>query len=309
VRESRVATADWWDKHGISRTTLRALVRSGDLVRTRHGVYATKAAQDEADADPRAEHAFRVKSAIAVVGQDAVACCSSAALIHGLELLTAPPADVVTLLRPAARERNRRSSGDIVFRAGALVPAGDRERQHVIRSYGVRVTTAPRTVADLARELPLIDGVVVADSALRKFSFWKDAYVRILESCNGWPGLKQARKTLEFADPKAESVLESALRVRLHEWGFAPPETQVPLDVASRSVRVDFLYEEHKTVIEADGTAKLSEENANQKQDRRDQSLRDAGYKVVHVRWRELFYEPDLVIGRIRRAFAAPSVF
>lgn len=309
IREPWVATAAWWDKRGISRNALRALVRSGDLVRTRHGVYATKAAVEEAEAGPRARHALRVKSALAVIGEDAVACSSSAALIHGLEMLTDPPANVVTLLRPDARKRNRRSSGDIVFRAGALVPEGGLERQHVTLSHGVRVTTAPRTVADLARELPFIDGVVVADSALRNYGFWKDAYLHILRSCSGWPGLEHARKTIEFADPKAESVLESALRVRLREWGFAPPQTQVPLAVGTRSVRVDFLYEEHKTIVEADGMAKMSEGNANQKQYRRDQSLRDAGYKVVHVTWQELFYEPELVISRIRAAFAAPSPF
>lgn len=263
----------------------------------------------EAEAGPRARHALRVKSALAVIGEDAVACTSSAARIHGLEMLTEPPANVVTLLRPDARKRNRRASGDIVFRAAALVPEGDPERQHVISAYGVRVTTTPRTVADLARELPFIDGVVVADSALRRYSFWKDAYRRVLTSCSGWPGLDQARKAIEFADPRAESVLESALRVRLHEWGFAPPETQVAVAIGTKSVRVDFLYREHKTVIEADGMAKLSGEGSNQKQHRRDQSLRDAGLKVVHVTWRELFYEPELVIIRIRKAFAAPSVF
>jgi very-short-patch-repair endonuclease len=97
--------------------------------------------------------------------------------------------------------------------------------------------------------------------------------------------------------------------VRLHEWGFAPPEIQVPLTVGGRSVRIDFLYEEHKTVIEADGMAKMSEAHASQRQYRRDQSLRDAGYKVLHVSWQEVFYEPELVISRIRKAFAAPNAF
>lgn len=211
VRESRVATAGWWGKHGVPLGTLRECVSSGDLVRTRRGVYATKAAVLEAAADARAEHALRVKSAVAFIGGDAVACYSSAALIHGLDMLTAPPADVVTLLRPDARKRNRKSSGDIQFRAAALVPGGARERDHLTESYGVRVTTAPRTVVDLARELPFM--------------------------------------------------------------------------------------------------AKMSEKGANRKQYRRDGWLRDAGYKVVHVSWRELFYEQEVVISNIRKAFAAPSVY
>ena len=278
-------------------------------MRTRRGIYATKAAIEEAAADARAEHALRVRSAVAFIGGDAVACYSSAALIHGLDMLTAPPADVVTLLRPDARTRNRRSSGDIRIRAAALVPKGAKEKDHLTESHGVRVTTAPRTVVDLARELPFMDGVAVADSAFRKYGFWKDTYLRVLKSCTGWRGLEQARKVIEFADSKAESVLESALRVRLREWGFPPPQIQVRLLVGPTYVRVDFLYQEQRTVIEADGMAKMTEKGANRKQYRRDGWLRDAGYKVVHVSWRELFYEQEVVISNIRKAFAAPSPF
>ena len=39
----------------------------------------------------------------------------------------------------------------------------------------------------------------------------------------------------------------------------------------------------------------------------RDIRLRDAGYKVVHFTWSELFGTPERVIARIRAAFAAPS--
>jgi len=34
----------------------------------------------------------------------------------------------------------------------------------------------------------------------------------------------------------------------------------------------------------------------------RDRLLRDAGYKVVHFTWRELFDTPEIVIARIRQA-------
>jgi very-short-patch-repair endonuclease len=37
--------------------------------------------------------------------------------------------------------------------------------------------------------------------------------------------------------------------------------------------------------------------------------LRDAGYKVVHFTWRELFESPETVINRIRKALAAPTAY
>lgn len=97
---------------------------------------------------------------------------------------------MVTLIRPDARKHNRRkTSRDIVFQSGALVPEGAEEEKHLTESCGVRVTTVPRTVVDLARELPFIDSVTVADSALRKCSFRKYWYENVMKDCRGWPGL------------------------------------------------------------------------------------------------------------------------
>lgn len=290
---------------------LRALLHSGDLVRARRGVYATKRAVEESADGARAKHAYLVKSATAAVGDDAVACFWSAALIHGLDMLKDPPEGVVTLLRADARKHNRSRSGTIVFRAGALVPDGDEERRHVTGSYGVRVTTVLRTVTDLARELPFIEGVVVADSALHKYGYGKESYRRVLHSCRGWSGVEKAREVIRFGDSKAESVFESVFRVRLRDWGFDPPETQVVIPFfGSTYARVDFLYPRYRTIIEADGKGKMREDPDYSYRDRlRDQRLRDAGYKIVHVHWGELFGDPEVVIARIRKAFAALSSF
>lgn len=308
ISESRVAKAAWWAENGVSRAMLRALVQSGDLVKTRRGVYATKTAVEESAKGPRAKHAYLVKSAIAATGGDTVACCSSAALIHGLELFRDPPEGVITLLRPDAWAHNRKPSGDIVLRSGALVPDGDDERRHVIESYGVRVTSTPRTVADLARTLPFIEGVVVADSALRKYGFRKKEYLHILNACRGWPGAERAREVIRFADRRAESPIESVLRVRLREWGFGPPQIQAGFFLSSGMVTVDFLYEEYKTVIETDGKGKMGPDYQYERQ-QRDGRLHDAGYKVVHVTGRELYGHPELVRARIRKAFDAPGPF
>jgi very-short-patch-repair endonuclease len=319
ISESRVETAAWWAGQGIPRHVLLELVAAGDLVRTRRGVYATRAAAGEAAGGPRAEHAYRVKSAIAIAGEDAVACCSSAAKILGLALIEDPPpgtnADpdeettTVTLLRPDARNRNRRPTKGIVYHAAALVPKGSREDLHVAVSHGVRVTSAPRTVVDLARQQDLIAGVATADSAFRNYGFYKEDYLRVLESCAGWRGLEKARQVIGFADEKSESPLESALRVRLQEWGFPPPELQVMLPVGPNYFRVDFLYRQERTVIEADGKGKMDSPEAYWKERERDQWLRDADFKVAHVSWKEVFHDPERVKTRIRKALAAPSPF
>jgi hypothetical protein len=37
--------------------------------------------------------------------------------------------------------------------------------------------------------------------------------------------------------------------------------------------------------------------------------LRDLGYQVIHLTWRELMSTPEIVIGRIRAANAARTAF
>jgi hypothetical protein len=52
------------------------------------------------------------------------------------------------------------------------------------------------------------------------------------------------------------------------------------------------------------GLIKYNDRNDLIAQFERDRLLRDAGYKVIHFTWRELFETPEVVIARIRQALA-----
>lgn len=283
---------------GITRQRLRTLIRSGELTQTRHGVYATKAAIRKAAENKRLAHALAVKSVLLCTGYDAVASHHSAALLLGLRLLKDPPAGRVTLTRPDARKRNRQSYKDVAFQSAALPP------EHTINWRGIPATNTPRTVIDLARTLPFMDAVVVADSALRQYYFGRDQYLAVATWCNGWPGTRRARRVIEFADPEADSVLESCMRVRLAEWGFEPPETQVTIITERADYQVDFLYRRQQVIIETDGMAKFRDKRDLIDHYKRRQDLEDAGFIMVHVTWHELFDEPERVKARIRKALA-----
>jgi hypothetical protein len=296
-----MAVARWYDR-GLSPAMVRSLARSGELVRMRRGVYASKGAVDWAGADPVRAHVLRVLAARATVGRQAVASHHSAALLHRLDLLRSPPAGIVTLTLPPAKPWNRGRPADIHFHTADLPP------DHVTRLYNLPLTSQARTVVDLARTLPFTDAVVLADSALSQEKTTKPELRNILDACQRWPGLKQARRVVEFADERAESPLESAARVVFDQFGLNPPELQATLRVSNRAsnvaVRVDFLWRERKVIVEADGLVKYHERKDLIAQLERDRLLRDAGYKVVHFTWRELFETPEIVIARIRRALA-----
>ena len=314
TRRNTVKSARQWRASGISPPLLRSLVRSGDLIRMRQGVYATRRAVDWAAADPVRAHALRVLAATATAGGNAaVASYHSAALLHRLSLLTPPPKDTVTLTM--ARKWNRAKPADVVFHAGEL------PREHVTRLCNLPVTTAARTVADLARMLPFLDAVVVADSALNQVNqvnqeneenqekTSKAEILHVLEQCKGWPGVRQARRAVEFADERAESPLESAARVVFAEAGLEPPELQVTIHGEREpfAAVVDFLWRAPRVIAEADGLVTYNDRADLLKERERDHQLRAAGYTVVHFTWKELFQTKEVVLARLRTALETPE--
>jgi hypothetical protein len=307
VRRPTVASVAEWHAAGLTQAQLRRLVNSGDLIRVRHAVYATRAAVKWAKASPRRGHALRAIAAQAAVGRDSVASHQSAALIHGLDLFPAA-ADMVTLTRPPTRRCNRPRSDGIIFHTAHL------PTDHVTRILGARVTSVARTVVDIARTSSLMSAVVTADSALRAaLALEAGAFVTretlasVCDTCAGWPGIRNARRAAGFADPRAESVLESCARVIFHEHGLEPPELQVTITGPDFRYTVDFYWPRHRVIAEADGEVKYSDPRRAIRQLERDQRLRDHGDKVVHFTWRELFKTPEAVPDRIRRAFASPG--
>lgn len=294
----RIGGAKDWQAAGLSRRALARKVSTGELVRIGYGTYAEASFVAAAEADPALAHALRVASALAK-HPGAVASHRSAATLHGLGLLDAPPDDSVHITLPAGTRLGPYRRGDVVRHSAALPKA------HVTKLSGISATTAARAVVDIARAAPFMAGVATADSALHQRCATKTELRRVLASCTRWPGNGTASAVIEFATGLSESVLESCARVVFHERGLPPPELQVAVyGTGGRTVaRVDFLWRQFGVVAEADGLLKYQSGADAIAELKRDRLLRDAGLEVVHLTWSELFREPELVVGRIRQAF------
>ncbi len=158
-------------------------------------------------------------------------------------------------------------------------------------------------MVDLGRMVPFAEGVAVADAALRDKQTTRGELDGVLTRCARWPGIQQARRVVAFADPLAESVLESISRAAFHEHGLPPPELQVWVgDEDGVAGRVDFLWRRHRTIAEADGAIKYAQPAQALAQLNRDARLRDAGFEVVHFTWPEITRVPAQVAGAIRAA-------
>jgi hypothetical protein len=300
LSKNRVASVAEWRALGLTTAQFRSLVRSGELVRVWYGVYATGPAVKWAADNPMREHAVRVLAARVAAGREMVASHHSAALIHGLALYPQAP-DLVALTRPSGWPSHRRKADGLIVHAAEL-PA-----EHTIKRYGVPVTTVARTVVDIARGSSFMSGVVTADFALNAGLVMHGQLVAVGDACDRWPGIRKARRVVEFSDPRAESVLESCARVIFQEHGLPAPELQMTIGGARFSASVDFCWPQYRVIAEADGAMKYADPERAIKQLRRDQQLRDAGYKVVHFTWHELFGASAMVVDRIRRAFVSSS--
>lgn len=318
VRQARLA--------GLTRGRQRELEKDGRLVSLRKGVLI----ETDALLACNTYHLHRVETAGALLlremppdpsrgigpGPLFAAAHRSAALFWKLRCPLPPvnpepfpvvwpaPAPTRHFVELVSADRNRRS-----FKWGVHVRPAAMEQADVAVLDGLFVTSLERTAVDLARELRRRDAVIVVDSALQ-LGASRERMRTIAGQYRGWRGSRQAEEMVAFGDGRAESAAESYARLVLQDHGMAIPDLQVDLyDNRGRIGRVDMVYREHRTVVEADGKIKYTDpwidpREVLLREKTREDRLRDAGWEVVRVTWKQLHTEPREFVARVQRAFA-----
>jgi len=283
---------------GLSRARIRVMVRRGQLSPLARGVYISAELAERFRLVPAGATAMRAMAVLATLGPGSVISHQTAAELHGLDLLTRPTPRVTLTRPPGLGSRSGRR--DVYVHTAGLAAS------HVGGWFGIPVTTVPRTVVDLARELDFAAGVVVADSALHQHLTSKRELRQVLADCRQWPGALRAARVIEFADGRSESALESIARVLFQELGLPPPELQVEIRGDDGFIgRVDFLWRQFRTIAEVDGALKYDADPTRARaQLRRDKELRTAGYEVEHFGWHEITRTGQRVGSSLLAAFA-----
>lgn len=230
---------------GVPPSRLGTVDRPGELIRLRRGAYTSR--DTWAGADESARTALRVAAARLCTDVDLVAVRGTAAVVHGLPLLGRPGA-----LQLAERKPERPQHHGV----SRTVHPDD-----VVQVHGVPVTTTARTAVDVARG-GFAAGVVTADAVLRR-GVGRAELERVLARSPRWPGRRTAVDVVAFADPLAETALESLGRARLHQCGLPVPQSQVWIaDAHGPFARVDHCWRDRWTVAEADGALKYTDRAA-----------------------------------------------
>jgi hypothetical protein len=207
---------------------------------------------------------------------------------------------------PGPRRNLKRT--DVVLRRAGLIEA-DLQLRH-----GLWLTSDARTAVDIARELPVREGVVTVDHALTRGVCRADLDA-VLTRQRRWPGVRNARTAVALADARSESALESFARVVFAENGLETPILQAQFWDGERWLtdRVDLWWPQFRTIGEADGLEKFEAATSAERRRllrrafERDQRLADLGVELVHFGWEDAVLRPAELIDRFHAAFARGS--
>lgn len=112
------------------------------------------------------------------------------------------------------------------------------------------------------------------------------------QALGGVKGAPRARRIVSRAEPSAESLGESGLRVILQLLGYRVLPQFVGTDRGEFVARVDFYLPELGVVVEFDGAVKYegaAGRDALVREKAREGRLRRLGYAVVRITWTQLF--------------------
>lgn len=273
-------TPQQWVDSGRTRSQLRTALDNQKLIRLRRGVYAP------ATDSHQQLHWLKLRAALLELEPTTYFGYASAAVIHGLPLLTKRLDEIVVV---------RTGGGHGHIRPTLHARRGRLEPHEVTVVDGLPVTTLVRTVADLVRTLLFPEAVMIADAGLAKGLSVADLLVATAKG----RGCRMARRALEFADGRSESPGESLSRVRMDAAGVPAPELQLEIrnEAGAFLARVDFGWEELGIVGEFDGAVKYgrllkpgqSVADVVEAEKLREQALIEQGWIVIRWTWKELW--------------------
>lgn len=326
-RQGDVFTAAQAAHHGYGPNEIRRLLRDQAIFPVQQGIYCVIPLTD---ADPLVRHRVQCAAALLARGNPTdggrpnliVGSLSAAALWQLLVprgLRDTDPA-VTTIIGPGTGRIPwvprfvHLVSGDRVrrtYRRGVRISPAALAAEDIAFHDRVPLTSLARTTVDLCRHASSWpEALIVADSALNR-GLEKAELQAAAARAAGWRGGTMALRAAAFADARSQSPGESHARALfLDHEALTDFDLQVRIgDAGGYFAQVDFLFRAHSTIVEVDGKVKYTDPwrtpgDVLWEEKLREDRLREAGFEVVRVTWRQLVTEPERVIERILAAFA-----
>jgi very-short-patch-repair endonuclease len=178
-------------------------------------------------------------------------------------------------------------------------------RSEVTRCRGIPITSVARTVADLAGELePLQLESVVAEAERRR-----TVKRRELEAAAQLAGRRHgAARLRELLRQEHDPALlrydtEKRFLELVRAAGLPTPDHNVPFG----AYELDTVWRAARLVVELDGFEFHRTRAAFERDRARDAELQASGLAVLRFTWRQVRYQPELVLARVVRTLALRS--
>jgi predicted transcriptional regulator of viral defense system len=278
-RQHGVAALHQLQLLGLSKSAVSRRARRGNLHRIHRGVYAV--------GYPKLTGRGQWMAAVLACGPKAVLSHRSAAGLWGLRADNRPKSDV-TVPSPSARPKPA-----IEVHRSVTLTADD-----TTSVDGIPCTSVARTLVDL--------GHVVNTRALERAV--EQAEVERLFD------LREVHRTLERVGPRrgsgllssvlenlaapslTQSELEEAFLALCREAGVADPEVNAWMTLEDgTAIKVDFLWRNERLAVETDGHPYHRTRQSRERDTKRDQLLRLAGFEPVRFTGRQVAVEKEWV--------------
>lgn len=261
---------------GVTADEIRRRLRAGVLLPVHRGVYRVGHEAPSVDATYLA--------AVLACGEGALLSGRSAAHVFGL-VRGRPPAPEVTA------QLKRRIEGVAVRRARI-----DHRDRTVHR--GIPVTAVPRTLTDLAADLPLDDLARACHEAGVRFKTTPAHVATVLaRRPPNLPGAAKLRLILRGDTRVTLSALERRFLELLREHGLPLPRTNRP----AGAHYVDCRWPERRLTVELDSYRFHHSRHAWEQDRRRERDARARGDELLRYTWSDVFEEPEPIVAELRR--------
>jgi very-short-patch-repair endonuclease len=179
------------------------------------------------------------------------------------------------------------------------------DRSEVARCRGIPITSAARTAVNVAAELdPLQLESLVAEAERRGLVRRRDLAASA-ESAGRRRGVARLRELLrrEHDPAPIRSDTEARLLRLVRAARLPAPDHNVPFG----TYELDTVWRSARVVVELDGYEFHRTRAAFERDRARDAELQASGFAVLRFTWRQVRYQPELVLARLVRTLALRS--
>lgn len=269
---------------GVSMPVIDRRVQNGRLVPAFRGVYLV---------GPLRSARSREMAALLACGPESVLSHESAVSLREL-VGPRPTGGVVHIALPRGHRRPR--PGIRLHHLPTLVESD------VSVVDGLRVTTAARTLLDVATRWPSRALERAVADALEREITTIDALHGLLARHPGRSGTRRLRILLSGRGPAlTRSELEALFLEKVRRARVPPPRTNVGIG----GYEVDCYWPDARLAVELDGFRYHARRSAFEGDRARDADLAARGIRVVRITWYQLTREPEAVLVRLGGALMA----